>query len=137
MEQAEITALGHSLRRIDQNLLTHNAPDEVQRIWFQGGEPYFDLFVELREEQIEWFQLTLRGHSLSWSRKCHRWQTGITNELQTDDLTFYPASKIIESDRTPDREFFHLTHHILKTRAGEPLFDRLLALFHSTPTHFC
>lgn len=131
MEQAEITALGQSLRQIDQTLLNREGGSGVERIWYQGGEPYFDLFVELSNGQIEWFQMTLRGRSLSWYRQGERWQTGTTNELRTDDVAFYPASKIIESDQRTDLPFFQLVEAILATRAGDPIFDRILSLFHA------
>jgi len=129
MDQEEMAALGASLRQIDQKLLTPAQEEGTTRIWYQGGEPYFDLFVERRESEIKWFQLTLRGRSISWNRQASGWQTGITNELQADDITFYPASKLIESDRQPDSAFIELTHAILRTRAGEEIFDQILALF--------
>jgi len=75
--------------------------------------------------------MTLRGRSLSWYRQGDRWQTGTTNELRTDDVAFYPASKIIESDQRTDLPFFQLAEAILATRAGDPIFDRLLTLFHA------
>lgn len=121
MDQDEITALGASLRRIDQNILT------PRRVWYQGGEPYFDLFVELRDEEIEWFQFTLRGKSLSWNKS--GWQTGITNEGSVNDITFYSASKLIKSDSQPDCTFIELVHSVLKSRADEHIIDKVLALF--------
>lgn len=133
MEKTEIEKLGASLRRIDRKLIARHSDRERVRVWYQGGEPYFDLFVELREQDIEWLQFTLRGRSLSWQNQGNRdknpWQTGVTNELQTSDITFYAASKTIESDRFNDRAFLELVYAILKTRAGEPLFDRILVLF--------
>ncbi|WP_072620950.1 hypothetical protein [Spirulina major] len=131
MEQAEITALGQSLRKIDQTLLNREGGAGIERVWYQGGEPYFDVFVERRGTEIEWFQVTLRGRSLSWYRKGDRWQTGTTNELRTDDVSFYPASKTIESDQHPDTRFFQLIQAILTTRSGDPIFDRILSLFHT------
>jgi hypothetical protein len=93
------------------------------------GEPYFDMFVELRQGNIEWFQFTLRGKSLSWNPRTSGWQTGRTNEMRTDDLTFYPASKLIQSDKQPDAQLITLARSILQTRAGEEIFDQLLSLF--------
>lgn len=129
MAQAEIATLGASLRQIDQRLLTPAKEEGTTRIWYQGGEPYFDVFVELRQGKIEWFQFTLRGKSLSWNPKILGWQTGMTNELRTDDLAFYPASKLIESDKQADWAFIELAYSILQTRAGEPIFDKMLVLF--------
>lgn len=137
MDSTEIAKLGASLRRIDQKLLTAESELGGVRVWYQGGEPYFDLFVELNEGEVVWFQLTLRGRAISWNKARDRgalsevncWQTGQTNELQTDDLTFYSASKLIEGDCQLDRSFLDLVYAILKTRAGDELFDQLLALF--------
>ncbi len=129
MDQDEIVALGASLRQIDQKLLTPAQEKGNTRIWYQGGEPYFDVFVELRQGKLEWFQFTLRGQSISWNAQISSWQTGKTNELRTDDIAFYAASKLIESDQQPDYQFVQLAHSILQTRAGEEIFDKMLALF--------
>lgn len=129
MEQDEIAALGTSLRLIDQRLLTPTQEEDTTRIWYQGGEPYFDMFVELRKGKIEWFQFTLRGQVISWNSQTASWQTGMTNEKRTDDLTFYPASKLIESDKNPDTQFMQLVRSILQTRSGEEIFDQVLTLF--------
>jgi hypothetical protein len=129
MEQQEIAALGASLREIDPNLLTPARERDVTKHWYQGGESYFDLFVDLRRGQVEWFQFTLRGKSLTWKRQNSGWRTGRTNELQTDDMTFYPGSKLIECDGAPDWDFIKQAHSILQTRAGEEVFDQILAIF--------
>lgn len=131
MDQDEIVALGASLRQIDQKLLTPAKGKGKTRIWYQGGEPYFDVFVEMRQGKIEWFQFTLRGKSISWSSQLSGWKTGTTNELRADDLTFYSASKLIESDKQPDLAFMQLVRAILQTRAGEEIFDQMLTLFNS------
>ncbi|MDY6785309.1 MAG: hypothetical protein SW833_22635 [Cyanobacteriota bacterium] len=137
MDSSEITQLGASLREIDRALLTNESKRGDVRLWYQGGEPYFDLFVELEEEEVIWFQLTLRGRVLSWKKSAFRdlkspfsgWHTGRTNELQTDDVAFYSASKTIEHDRQLDRDFAQLVRAIMETRAGDPIFDRILSLF--------
>ncbi len=131
MDQDEIAVLGASLRHIDQKLLTPAKEEGITRVWYQGGEPYFDMFVELRQGKIEWFQFTLRSKSLSWSPQTSGWQTGRTNEMRTDDIAFYPASKLIESNQQPDVHFIELVHSILQTRAGEEIFDQVLMLFDS------
>ena len=129
MDQDEIAALGASLRQIDQRLLTPAKQEDTTRVWYQGGEPYFDVFVDLRQGKIEWFQFTLRGKSISWNPQNSVWNTGATNEMRSDDATFYPASKLIESDKQTDLTFIQLVRSILQTRAGEEIFDQMLALF--------
>lgn len=128
MDQNEITSLGTSLRRIDQKLLKTPANQEILKLWYQGGEPYFDLFVELEGKRILWLQLTLRGKSLSWNSRRRQWTTGKTNELQLDDSVMYPASKVIEPDESFDDQFLQLAQKILQTRAGEEVFDDMLTL---------
>ncbi len=131
MDQNEIATLGASLRQIDQRLLTPAKEEGATRVWYQGGEPYFDVFVELRQGKIEWFQFTWRGKSLSWNPEISGWQTGMTNEMRSDDVVFYPASKLIESDKQPDWQFIELARAVLQTRAGDEIFDKMLALFDS------
>ncbi|MEM8640813.1 MAG: hypothetical protein AAGG51_18640 [Cyanobacteria bacterium P01_G01_bin.54] len=129
MNRSEIQALGQSLRPIDPTLLNSAQPQTAERIWYQGGEPYFDMFIERDRQQIEWFQITLRGRSLSWHRQHNRWRTGHTNEMQTQDLGLHPASKVIESDPQLDRQFFSIIEAIVHSRVGEAIFDQLLEIF--------
>lgn len=131
MQSSEINALGQSLRRIDRALLNNKRTTKAsERIWYQGGEPYFDVFVEQSPQlQLVWFQITLRGRSISWHHQGDRWQTGHTNELRLDDLSMYPASKVIESDHGLDRQFFEIAEAILQCRAGEAIFDQILTVF--------
>ncbi|MEQ8997589.1 MAG: hypothetical protein RID53_13940 [Coleofasciculus sp. B1-GNL1-01] len=128
MDQDEIKRLGASLRQIDPGILSP-AKEGITKVWYQGGEPYFDVVVELRHGKIEWFQFTLRGKSISWKPGFLGLQTGKTNELQTDDLTFHPASKLIEHNNQKDHKFIELAGAILKTRADEPIFHQILTLF--------
>lgn len=134
MDQDNIAVLGASLRQIDPGILSP-AKEGITKVWYQGGEPYFDVVVELRQGKIEWFQFTLRGKSISWKPEFSRLQTGRTNELQTDDMIFHPASKLIENNRQQDLAFIELARSILQTRAGEPLFDQILALFDAQDYH--
>lgn len=131
MNQDEIVALGASLHRIDCKLLKPEKEFGHQRLWYQGDEPYFDLFFEVKNNEIIWFQLTFRGKSVSWSCESSALQTGITNELTTDDVSYYSASKLINSDSIPDREFIEFARAILKSRTEESIFKKALALFDS------
>lgn len=128
-DKNEIALLGASLRQIEQKLLKKGCNEGANRIWFQGDEPYFDVFFELKNDEIVWFQFTLRGKSLSWDSKTTRWQTGITNELKIDDVSFYPASKTIENDIKVDWEFTDLVKSILHSRSSEAIFAKALILF--------
>lgn len=131
LDKNEILALGKSLRQIEQKLLKQDENQGIHRIWFQGLEPYFDVFFELKNDEIIWFQFTLRGKSLSWENKLQTWQTGTTNELRSDDVSFYAASKIIENDDMNDYKFMNLVKSILETRSEELIFAKALALFNT------
>jgi len=129
LDSHEIASLGASLRAIEQKLLKQRRKEGYKKIWFQGEEPYFDVFFEFEYEKIVWFQFTLRGKTVSWDIKRPELQTGNTNELCTDDVSFYAASKTIETDTKTDWEFIDLVKLILKTRAEEEIFTKALALF--------
>jgi hypothetical protein len=124
----EIQKLGASLRLINPRTL------KPGRIWYYGGETYFDVFFELWEGDIHWFQITLRGRSLTWNARDRLIQTGITNEMVVPDVSYYPASKTIEDDRQPDQGFINVVKAILQSRSDQPLFQTMLHLLdESTP----
>ncbi|MFN6571335.1 hypothetical protein A6770_11525 [Nostoc minutum NIES-26] len=129
LNEDEIASLGASLRAIEQKLLKQGQKDSKTRIWFQGEEPYFDVFFELNNDEILWFQFTLRGKSITWDKRKPELQTGNTNELCLDDVSFYAASKTIENDRQQDWEFIYLVKSILRSRSEEPIFAKALTLF--------
>lgn len=128
LDKHEVASLGASLREIEQKILKSSCQQGTKRIWFQGDEPYFDIFFELKDDDIVWFQFTLRGQCLSWSTNTGL-QTGYTNELVIDDVSFYPASKTIENESKNDLHFINLVKTILQTRSKEPMFGKALTLF--------
>ncbi|BAZ12321.1 hypothetical protein NIES4071_41510 [Calothrix sp. NIES-4071] len=125
----EIELLGASLHKIEQKLIKKTNQDGTQRIWYQGEEPYFDIFFDLLDSEIIWFQFTLRAKSLSWDNKRRELQTGVTNELKVDDVSFYAATKTIEADEKTDQNFLELVKAILQTRCEEEIFKKALLLF--------
>ncbi|RUT05498.1 hypothetical protein DSM106972_035050 [Dulcicalothrix desertica PCC 7102] len=129
LSRNEIESLGASLHKIEQKLLKKPNQEGIQRIWYQGEEPYFDIFFELKDAEIVWFQFTLRAKSLSWDNKKRELQTGVTNELKMDDVSFYAATKTIEADDKADNNFVELVKAILQTRSGEEIFTKALLLF--------
>lgn len=128
----QIIALALSLRSIDQKLLA-TAKAAVSRVWYQGGESYFDLFLELEGEEISWLQFTLRGRSISWHRHKDGWRTGSTNEGESPHLHFQPASKLVQLDSQLDREFIELVRAIVQVRQEEPIFAQLGKLLRQIP----
>lgn len=126
MDHEEISKLGASLRPINPKTL------KPGRVWFYGGEAYFDVFFELCEGEIDWFQLTLRGRSLTWNARDRLIQTGSTNELVVPDVSYYPASKTIEDDQHPDTGFVNLAKAILQSRPEQPLFQKMLHLLEAS-----
>ena len=131
MNQKEIAALGASLHQIDPKLLKTVKDRRQIRIWYQGEEPYFDVFFELKDGDLVWFQLTFRGKCVSWNQQQSRLQTGKTNELVVGDVSYYSASKLIQNDSSPDWELVEFARSILQSRAGEPVFAQALALLES------
>ncbi len=129
LDKNEIIFLGASLRAIEPKFIKQDNKKNITRIWFQGSEPYFDVFFELKDHEIIWFQFTLRGQSLSWDVKFKKWKTGNTNELKSHDVNIYPASKIIEHDYPIDLDFLNVVRSILQSRAEEEIFAKALALF--------
>jgi hypothetical protein len=129
LDKTEIASLGASLRAISPRILKSGYKYAATKLWFQGDEPYFDVFFELRNNQIGWFQFTLRGKSVSWDSKAPGLQTGTTDELKFNDVSFYAASKTIEADDETDWNFINLVQLILETRASEEIFAKALELF--------
>ncbi|MBW4564211.1 MAG: hypothetical protein KME32_24330 [Mojavia pulchra JT2-VF2] len=129
LEQDEIASLGASLRGIEQKILKQSRQEGIARVWFQGEEPYFDVFFELKDDEILWFQFTLRGKTVSWDHQKSKLQTGTTNELNYDDVCFYAASKTIEHDIETNWDFINLAKLILQTRMEEAIFVKALELF--------
>ncbi|MBW4506727.1 MAG: hypothetical protein KME64_09475 [Scytonematopsis contorta HA4267-MV1] len=130
LDKNEVASLGASLREISSKILKSSGyRGGTKKVWFQGEEPYFDVFFELRNNQIAWFQFTLRGKSLSWDSKAPGLQTGTTDELKLNDVSFYAASKTIETDNEADLDFINLVKLILQTRADEDIFAKALKLF--------
>ncbi len=87
-------------------------PPGPKRIWYQGGERYFDVFVDLDAAgEPEWFQLTFRGRTLTWERQHNRLWTGYTNEG-----SFQPghsAVKLVTAERHADRSLVALVRNLL------------------------
>ncbi|MEO0967926.1 MAG: hypothetical protein AAFX80_06160 [Cyanobacteria bacterium J06639_18] len=131
VEKEEISSLGASLQEIEPGILKKGHKQGATRVWYQGEEPYFDVFCELINDEIVWFQFTLRGKSVSWDKDKSGWQTGNTDELKINDVSFYAASKTIDNDSAIDWEFINLVKLILTTRTDQAVFVKVLALFNS------
>jgi hypothetical protein len=121
----DIVKLGASLRPIDPSTL------KPGRVWFCGGEAYFEVALDVVEGTINWFQFTLRGRSLTWDRRDRTIRTGITNELVVPDVSYYPASKTLAQDDQQDDQFLDLVKAILRTRPDQPLLRSMLDLLNS------
>ena len=131
VEKEEISYLGASLQEIEPGILKKGYKKGATRVWYQGEEPYFDVFCELINDEIVWFQFTLRGKSVSWDKDKSGWQTGNTDELKINDVSFYAASKTIDNNSAIDWELIDLVKLILTTRTDQAVFVKVLALFNS------
>jgi hypothetical protein len=128
IDKEEIASLGASLRQINPKIMKNWQKGQI-RLWYQGNEPYFDVIFEIENDELTWFQFTLRSKSLSWDRKKKLLQTGLTDEFKINDVSFYPASKTIEQDAENDWKFVELVKSILETRSHEKVFATALVLF--------
>lgn len=127
MTRDHIQKLGASLRPIRQNLLKFDEHQGILRFWYQGEEPYFDVFFDIQDQELIWFQLTFRGKCLTWHQD-QGLETGFTEEVNVAPER-YPASKLIKPEARLDREFVDLVHDILLTRSTEYPFDLALKIF--------
>jgi hypothetical protein len=102
LDAATIHTLGNSLCFINPALMKGGeAVAHSDRIWYQGGEPYFDIIIEKHEEVITWFQITLRGRVLFWNQ--NQVQTGETDEMDSPPIVaYYAASKTIRDGAKVD-----------------------------------
>ncbi len=97
-------------------------PQGWRRYWYRGPEPYFDVFVDVEEddpETVRWFQFTRRGQVLTWDGEDDRITTGVTNELSGESATF-SSSKMLVPHNGSDPVFVRWVLQILSLRADSP-----------------
>ncbi|MEM9164161.1 MAG: hypothetical protein AAGC54_13975 [Cyanobacteria bacterium P01_F01_bin.4] len=117
-------ALASSLRKIDSRWM--KASRQGERVWYQGGEPYFDMVFELADQTVCWFQMTLRGKAISWSPAGI--QTAETDELEISVVDHYATSKSLYDRAVIDHAFVRLVKDILRSRPDEALFKTMHAI---------
>lgn len=120
-------ALGRALRRVRDSIQKQDPSGRSATVWFQGPEPYLDVVVELAGGAVAWFQVTLRGRSLTWDAGKGRLATGRTGELEVDG-PLPPASKPLAIDSEIDRAVVQAVAWLLAARAGEEPFDSASAV---------
>lgn len=115
LNESAIASLGTSLRQISPNLMkSGDNASEKRRIWYQGNEPYFDVTVEKKGDDLTWFQITLRGKVVSWRRSQAHLQTGETDELDVPpEVAYYAASKTIRDGASVNWPFVKSVRAIL------------------------
>jgi hypothetical protein len=124
VSSAQLSDLAGSLERISQKKLKH----DVVRHWFQGGEPYFDLFLNTLADRIVWFQFTFRGNSICWSQQDPVLRTGVTTDYAMNDVSFYSATKTVRLDEEINPEFLAFARGIFSARQAEPPFGEILKI---------
>ncbi|HEY9736312.1 MAG TPA: hypothetical protein V6D06_08520 [Trichocoleus sp.] len=145
LSEQDVVRLAQSLRRINTDLMKAGSASAGQRVWYQGGEPYFDIVFELPVAQQDhssspnsasaetpenllpnWCQFTLRGKVLLWTRQPFRLHTGETEELDVPPmLAYYAASKTIRDGAHLDSDFVNLVQQICQARPDQPLLAQL------------
>lgn len=130
LDTATINTLGNSLCFIDPTLMKGgDAVAHSDRIWYQGGEPYFDIIIEKDDTTITWFQITLRGRVLSWQHDHNQVQTGETDELDSPAIVaYYSASKTIRDGAVIDWALVETLAEIVAVREDAPLLHQLSEL---------
>ena len=129
LSPTDLEALGHSLRPIDPSLMKDDGDHPGQRIWYQGREPYFDVIFTTHNDQITWFQFTLRGQVVFWNGRENRLQTGETEELDVPPmLAYYAATKTIRDGANLNRRLVKIAIAVLQARAQDPLCQRMVPL---------
>lgn len=125
-------ALGRQLRPVNASL-QRPPKSGGQSLWYRGEERYFDVMLELDERgALTWFQLTVRGFSLTWDKRRDRLLTGRTDELASSTLS--PTSKLVHSQRTLDAELIDFARRLLQSRIDEPTLQQALAALVTTAT---
>ncbi len=126
LDEATIQTLGKSLSCINPELMKGDATGVSERLWYQGNEPYFDIIVERSQEEITWFQITLRGRVLSWRSGQDYLQTGETDELDVSaEAANYAASKTIRDGSETNWPLVKTVQAIVATRPEDPLLHQL------------
>ncbi len=129
LEDYEIKRLAQSLRRIRQPTRP-NAPTGTTKVWYQGGEPYFDLTVEVQEDgAIATLLLTLKGYFLSWNHKSRKFSTGCTSQLEIPGVSYHPASTIMNQfNRTDSTVLDQLQALLLAIPPSDPTIQQMQQL---------
>ncbi len=126
-DREKAAALGRALRRVRDSVQKQDPAARTSRIWFQGPEPYLDALFEVSGEALLWFQVTVRGRSLTWDARRRRVSTGHTGELSAEG-PLAPASRTIAEDGQSDRRAVEAVAGILLARPGEFPFDAAAAV---------
>jgi hypothetical protein len=96
-----------------------------QSLWYRGEERYFDFLLEVDADgALAWFELTIRGWSLSWDSRRRRPITGRTEDYAQGAQ---PMSKLVTAGRTVDQEMVEFARQLFRCRAEESAFALAMA----------
>ena len=129
IQKSELETLGKSLRLINTKLMKAQATSpETKRLWYQGQESYFDVTVDIQDQEITWFQITLRGKALS-GKPPYSISTGETEELDVPpEVSYYAASKTIRDGAAINWDFVQCMTEMLSYRSDEPTLSKVHSL---------
>ncbi|MEL6548465.1 MAG: hypothetical protein AAFQ82_27825, partial [Myxococcota bacterium] len=116
-----LAELAYSLRMVHPRMVKKR-PSGWKRFWYRGPEPYFDVFIDVDEEQnheVQWFQFTYRGRYLTWDGKSDAVSTGITNEFSAEQMA-YSSSKLLAHDAQTDSGLVGMVLDVLRFRTDSP-----------------
>lgn len=117
----EVAELAYSLRLVHPRFVRRR-PAGWRRYWYRGDEPYFDVFIDVDEEdgnQVRWFQFSYRGRFVTWDGDKDVMSTGLTNEFSADQMAF-SSTKLLTMHAQGDGGFAGLVLDVLQHRTDSP-----------------
>ncbi|MEO1172410.1 MAG: hypothetical protein AAFX94_10205, partial [Myxococcota bacterium] len=117
----EVAELAYSLRLVHPRFVRRR-PAGWRRYWYRGQESYFDVFIDVDEEdrdQVRWFQFSYRGRFVTWDGSKDAVSTGLTNEFSAEQMAF-SSSKLLTLHSEGDGGFIGLVLDVLQHRLDSP-----------------
>jgi hypothetical protein len=112
LTQSHLKDLAQGIRLIPSNK-NSDAESDIS-LWYQGNEPYFDIFLSIKNNKLFWFQVTFRGRFIEL--KNNQLTSGSTNEYMIDPDDHAPSSKMLSPEVELDIGLLKIIHSILEQR---------------------
>jgi hypothetical protein len=120
----EAKSLGESLRIINTKKQEGSLYDE--ELWYQGEEKYFNIFMGIVKDDIEWVQLTFRGAYIELKKGTL--VTGTTSEFSGAAMDGTP-SKLLNRDQNFNKPFLQVSIELLRPLEKDPKIFNCIKFF--------